>query len=44
MRLETSNEGEGKKSLPRADDVCPGGTVFDHGQITVTWRRGNHSG
>jgi hypothetical protein len=25
LRLETSNDGEGKKSLPRADDLCPGG-------------------
>jgi hypothetical protein len=28
MRLETSNEGEGKKSLPRADDLSPGGACL----------------
>lgn len=40
MRLETSNEGEGKKSLPRADDLVRAARVFDHGPIRVTWRRG----
>jgi hypothetical protein len=40
MRLETSNEGEGKKSLPRADDLVRAARVFDHGPIRVTSRRG----
>ena len=40
LRLETSNDGEGKKSLPRAMIFVRAARVFDRGPIRVMWRRG----
>jgi len=44
MRLETSNEGKAKNRCHAPMMFVRAARVFDHGQITVTWRRGNHSG